>query len=118
MESMSPKPSAADARGERRPLLLSFLVVLLGAWVAFTVMAFADHGVVGFMEAAVANSAVVQVLIDLGLSVLIALVFIHPDARRLGLPFWPYFIAAVLAGSIGLIAYLVHRTWRVGALRP
>lgn len=116
MESMTPRPSDANVRGERRPLALTLLVVLFGAWVAFSVTAFAEHGLVGFMQAAVANSATTQVLIDLALSILIALFFIHGDARRLGLPFWPYFVAALLTGSIALVAYLIHRTWRAGAV--
>jgi hypothetical protein len=104
-------PPAAGPR--RRNLLLfeSLLLVCL-VWVGYTVFAIADHGLVGFVKAAFDNTAVIQVAVDLAFSIVIALVFIAPDAKRRGLPFAPYAGAAALTGSIGLLAYLLHRTWR------
>ena len=90
-------------------------MALTAVWIAFTVftvLVLLDFGVVGFIEAAVANEAVTQVSIDLVFSILIALSFMHSDAHQRGLPYWPYVIATAMTGSIGLIAYLIHRTWQ------
>jgi hypothetical protein len=94
---------------------MPLVALLSGIWVAFvvfTVVVLADYGLVGFIEAAVANGAVTQVSIDLVLSIVIALSFIRIDASRAGLPYWPYLLATIATGSIGLLAYLIHRTWR------
>lgn len=92
------------------------LAAVLGAiWIAFTIFTIAvilDFGVVGFVEAALENGATTQISIDLVLSIATALVFIRRDAQERNLPFWPYFAVTVMAGSIGLVAYLIHRTWR------
>ena len=101
--------SDAGARGSNLPLA----VVLTAVWIAFTTftaVVLFDFGIIGFMEAAVANGATTQVSLDLILSIVIALSFIRGDARRMGLPYWPYVAATVLTGSIGLLAYVIHRT--------
>jgi hypothetical protein len=74
--------------------------------------AIANHGLVGFVKAAFDNTAVIQVAIDLVFSLAIALFFIYPDAKRRELPFAPYAVATALTGSFGLLAYVLHRTWR------
>ena len=98
--------------GARNPALLLALVVIWIAFAAFTVAVLLDFGLVGFIEAAVANGATTQVSIDLVLCIVIALSFIRLDAQRKNLPYWPYFVATAATGSIGLIAYLIHRTWK------
>jgi hypothetical protein len=104
----------SEGAGQRRRNMLLFesLLLVFLAWVAYTVFAFADHGLVGFGKAVFDNTAVVQVAIDLGFSLAIALFFIYPDAKRKGLPFVPYAVATALTGSIALLAYVLHRTWR------
>jgi hypothetical protein len=112
MESVAAHPPGASAARTRNlPLVLSLTVIWI-AWVAFTLAVLAHHGLGGFLEAVLDNSAVTQVTIDLVLSVVIALGFIRIDARRRGLPYWPYLVATIATGSIGLIAYLIHRAWR------
>ncbi|MGH2812761.1 MAG: hypothetical protein ACRDI1_08640 [Actinomycetota bacterium] len=95
-------------------LLLVFVALLLVfvAFVAYTAIVAVDHGPIGFLEAAVDNTAVAQVSLDRVISLGIALTFVAGDARRRGLPFVPYLIATLSLGSIGLLAYMLHRTWR------
>ncbi len=40
-----------------------------------------------------------------------------PDAKRRGISPWPYFAVTLVAGSIGILAYLVARELR-GLERP
>jgi hypothetical protein len=35
-----------------------------------------------------------------------------------GIPAWPYFLAILTTGSVGALAYLVHRTAKEQALNP
>jgi hypothetical protein len=112
MESANITASAPPETRRRNMLLLEALLLVLVAFVTYTTIVALDYGLVGFIEAIVENSAVLQVLFDLMISASIALAFVYGDARRRGLPFWPYFVATVALGSIGLLAYLVHRTWR------
>lgn len=99
------------ARKRNMPVFVALLLVFV-AFATYTAIALVDNGLVGFVEATVDNTAVLQVALDLLISVVIALIFVAGDARRRGLPFVPYLVATVFLGSIGLLAYLLHRTWR------
>lgn len=101
-----------ESTGGRNGGLLIGLTAVWIAFTVFTVVVLLDFGVVGFIEAAVANEAVTQTTIDLIFSIVIALSFMRSDARQRDLPYWPYVVATALTGSIGLIAYLIHRTWQ------
>lgn len=111
MESRAQLPPEGTAAPPRNLPLVTLLVGIWIAFVTFTVAVIAEYGLIGFLEAALANRAVTQVTIDLVFSIIIALGFIRIDARRRGLPFWPYVVATIASGSIGLIAYLIHRAW-------
>lgn len=47
--------------------------------------------------------------VDLVIALLLFATWMRDDAASEGLPFWPYFLVILLAGSIGALAYLVHR---------
>lgn len=99
-------------------MLFEALVILFVAWVAYSAFAVFDHGLIGFLKAAVDNTAVIQVAVNLVISAAIALGFIRGDAKRRALPFAPYLSATIFTGSIGLLAYLIHRTWRARLSAP
>ena len=98
----------AANRGSNLPLAVVLTTVSI-AFTTFTAVVLFDFGIIGFIEAAVANGATTQVSLDLILSIVVALSFIRGDARRRGLPYWPYVVATALTGSIGLLAYVIHR---------
>jgi hypothetical protein len=105
--------SAPASAAVPRNLSASFaLLLILLAFAAYTALVIVDYGVIGFVEAVSDNTAVMQVGLDLVIAIAIALGFVYGDAKRRGLPFVPYLIATVFLGSIGLLAYLFHRTWR------
>lgn len=117
MQHQATSGMRADSAPVRNwPLLVALVTVWIG-FIAFTAVALADHGLVGFIDAALANKAVTQISIDLVISIVVALGFIRVDARREGLPYWPYVVATIATGSIALLAYLIHRTWRGHAPR-
>lgn len=102
---------------KRNMVKVEAIAFVLLAFVVYTVIAFADHGLIGFFEAVFDNTATVQVLLDLAVAATIALGFIWRDAQKRGLPFAPYLVATIFLGSIGLLSYLLHRAWR-GDARP
>jgi hypothetical protein len=111
MDRQSASPAGSPGARGRDRAIFAALVVVFTAFTAYTIFVGVDYGLVGFLEATVDNAAVIQVGIDLMISLVIALSFVRGDARRRGLPFIPYLVATLCTGSIGLLAYLLHRTW-------
>ena len=89
-----------------RPLVAAVLV----AFTAYTVWVVADHGLGGFFGWVFYNTATTQVFFDLCISLTLAMLAVTADARARGKASWPYWVLALLTGSIGALAY-----W---ALRP
>jgi uncharacterized membrane protein YqjE len=91
----------------------ALLVTVIVAFGAFTVIAVVNHGVVGFIEKTVENTATLQVLIDLSIVATLALIWMYRDSRTSNTPFIPYALLTIAAGSFGPLSYLLHRTWKV-----
>ena len=91
-------------------LLLTVFVV----FTAYTATVIVDHGYTGFVDLALAGGWGAQVFVDLVIALTLFLVWMVPDARERGIPFVPYVVAILTTGSIGALAYLVHRTLREG----
>jgi len=87
--------------------------VILVAFSAFSLWVIAGHGYTGFLTLAGREPWAMQMLIDLVLACSFGLAWLSNDARRRGIPRWPFVIATVFLGSIGLLDYLVYR-----ALKP
>lgn len=89
----------------RLPVLLAVFVV----FVAYSVTVIATDGPVGFLTLAWRERWAMQMLVDLALALSVAWVWLRRDAAARGLPAWPYQLATVALGSVGVLAYLVHR---------
>lgn len=88
--------------------VISLALVLL-AFVAYSLQVVLEHGLVGAFTAAVANSASVQVVIDLVISVILIAIWVYRDASAKTLSA-PLYAALVLClGSIGTLIYLIRR---------
>lgn len=104
---------------EREPTLQRIaLIGLIVAFGAFTIAAVVEHGIVGFMEETTENMATLQVLIDLSIVAVLALIWMYRDSRSSGTPFTRYAILTIVAGSFGPLGYLLHRTWSRTAAAP
>lgn len=91
--------------------LLVFGIVLLvfGTWTGIIV---AHHGYTGFLVLAMEEPWGGQMFVDLVIALVLFAVWMRADAAQEQLPFWPYFVAILTTGSIGALAYLVHRCAR------
>lgn len=92
------------------PLLLPLVVLV--AFTAISLWLVAGESPIGFLTLARDEPWGAQVLLDLVIACSLFLGWMRRDARERGLPAAPYFVATVLLGSIGALAYLVHRGLR------
>lgn len=83
------------------------LGIVFADFAAFNVYVLAQHGFAGFMDAVVANSATVAVLVDLAIALSLITVWMWRDAKDSGRAFMPYAALTLLFGSIGPLAYLI-----------
>jgi len=84
-----------------RPLAAAVLV----AFTAFTLWVTEVYGLGGFFGWVFHNAATTQVFVDLCISLTLAMVAITADAHSRGKASWPYWVLALLTGSIGALLY-------------
>jgi hypothetical protein len=97
----------------RSPVLQRvILIAVILAFGVYTAVAIVEHGVAGFMEETVENMATGQVLIDLTIALTLVVIWMRRDSRTSGMPFTPYLLLTLFAGSFGPLTYLLHRTWK------
>ena len=88
------------------------LAVLVVVFVAFTVWSSTivlSHGILGAFTLAAREPWAAQLFVDLFLSCFVLWSFMRHDARARGIPALPYILATAAVGSIGVLAYLIHR---------
>ncbi|MFW2387727.1 MAG: DUF2834 domain-containing protein, partial [Polyangiales bacterium] len=76
----------------------------------YTAIVVANHGYTGFIDLALTGGWGAQVFIDLCIALTLFVFWMVPDARERGINPWIYFVAILTTGSVGALAYLVHRT--------
>ncbi len=91
-----------------KPLGIVAALVLL-PFAAWSTWLAADTGYFEFLRLAGREPWALQLLIDLVLSCALFTLWLVPDARRRGIAAWPYLLVTLAAGSMGGLAYLVHR---------
>lgn len=90
------------------------LFAVFSLFTVYTAIVVVEHGYTGFIELALGGGWGAQVFIDLVIALLLFMTWMIPDARERGIPGAPYAILILGAGSIGALAYLVHRTLKQG----
>jgi hypothetical protein len=96
------------AQCERMKKIAVPLVVLL-AFSAFSLWVVATKGYFGFLTLARDEPWGLQVLLDVCIACVLYSTWMVRDARERKLPVAPYLVAMLFLGSIGALAYLVHR---------
>jgi hypothetical protein len=93
---------------DARPKAIAALVVL-AAFTVFSLWVVAGHGYFGFLSLARDEPWGLQMLLDLVIACSFGIGWMRADARRHGIATWPYVVATIALGSIGLLAYVVRR---------
>jgi protein-S-isoprenylcysteine O-methyltransferase Ste14 len=88
------------------------------AFSIYTAIVVVNHGYTGFLELALTGGWGAQVFIDLCIALILFTIWMVPDAREHAIPAWPYFLAILTTGSVGALAYLVHRTAKEQSISP
>lgn len=90
------------------------VVVFAAAFVAFTaytLSVMAGHGVFGFIELAWREAWGGQLFVDLLVMLVLFSVWLVGDCRARQRAAWPWIVLTMTMGSMGVLAYLVHRAW-------
>lgn len=96
--------------GAHSPDMKRFLLALV--LVPFTVFSLGvvfRQGFFGFLTLAWHEPWGMQIFLDLCIALFLVSSWIRKDARERGIPSLPYLLAIPFLGSIGALAYLVHR---------
>jgi hypothetical protein len=84
----------------------AFLALFLG----FALYVLAQTGVAGFLQAATANLATVQISLDLVVALSLVSVWLWRDAKARGVSPYPYLALTVVLGSVGPLLYLTLKS--------
>ncbi|MCP5202176.1 MAG: DUF2834 domain-containing protein [Gammaproteobacteria bacterium] len=88
------------------------LALVLVDFSVLSALAIAEVGYLGIFRAGLANWGTAQILADLVIACVLAMLWMRADARARGLNSWPYIVLTVLAGSFGPLCYLLRREWK------
>jgi hypothetical protein len=94
------------------PLRLFALIVTILAFGALTTVALFDVGFIGIIEGELSGWGHRQVFADLVIACILGCFWMAGDAPKRGLPAWPFIVITLLAGSFGILFYLVARELR------
>jgi hypothetical protein len=97
-------------------LRLFSVIAVFAVFTIYTTLVVLDQGYFGFLELAMAGGWGEQVFIDLCIALTLFAIWMVPDARERGIPALPYFLGILTTGSVGALAYLVHRTAKEASL--
>ena len=97
---------------------LLLLLAVTAGFSALSVVAMLDAGYLGIFEASLDSWATTQVLFDLVIVAVLAMVWMVNDARKRGTNPWPYVALTLFAGSFGPLLYLIVRELRAPAPQP
>jgi hypothetical protein len=90
-------------------LLALIAAVVLAVFGAFSIWVGVTQGYFGFVALAGREWWALQMLIDLVIALSFVVGWMAGDARKRGITIWPYVVATVVLGSIGVLAYCVRR---------
>lgn len=93
----------------------SILAVVTVAFAILTGIALADVGYFGIFEPHFQSWGAGQVFADLVILAVLSCFWMSADAKKSGLPAWPFIVLTFAAGSFGILFYLLLRGRRAAA---
>ncbi|MEP2830814.1 MULTISPECIES: DUF2834 domain-containing protein [Alphaproteobacteria] len=96
-------------------LRLVALIAVILAFGALTAQALMDVGYLGIFLGPLESWAGTQVLFDLVIVCVLAIIWMVRDAKVSGVTLWPFIVLTLAAGAFGVLFYLVARDVKAGA---
>ena len=100
--------TAPDVSSRPFTLVAALALAVFGAFSCWVV---ATQGYFGFIRLADREPWALQMLIDLVIASSFAVTWMVRDARKRGIASWPFVVATLLLGTIGVLAYCVRRSF-------
>ena len=94
------------------------LIAVIAGFGVLSALALMDVGYLGVLRPHFQSWGGAQVFVDLVILAILACVWMVRDARERGLPAWPFVLLTLVAGSFGILFYLLARELRTTARRP
>ncbi len=116
-EVMALLTSRAQGHGMNKAMKKLLPILVLVPFTVFSLAVTFREGYFGFLTLAAREPWALQLLLDLVIAFFLIGTWIRKDARARGLPATPYLVAILFLGSIGALAYFVHRAF-AEARRP
>lgn len=88
------------------------ILVVLVLFGALTCVPLYEYGYFGIFDLLRANSATIQVSVDLVIALTLLCILIWSDARQRGIAPLPFVVLTVLTGSFGPLLYFFRRSRR------
>lgn len=85
---------------------------------AYSLVVVGEHGFVEAFLVPLRGGWSAQEFLDLCIALFVASTWMRRDARRQGLPFWPFAIACLPLGSVSILAYATWSAWRDARRAP
>ena len=102
----TPSSSSTPAATTRAALIAAAILL---PFTIYSLWVIAGFGYTGFLSLAAREPWTMQLLLDLVIACSFAIGWMRGDARKRGLASWPFIAVTVLAGSVGLLSYVVWR---------
>jgi len=87
------------------------LVVFL-AFTVYSLEVTFTEGYFAFLEVPMLGGWATQITLDLVVALSVGSFWLASDAKKHGLPAWPFLVSLPFLGSVGMLAYLVAREWK------
>mgnify|MGYP003377775985 CR=1 FL=1 len=108
MVPMTPRLQDESMKKLVLPIVVLVPFTVWSTWVAV------NHGYFGFVDVARREPWGLQIFLDLCIALFLFSSWMKKDAKTHGIPAWPYLLSIPFLGSIGALAYLVHRAIKIG----
>lgn len=94
------------------------LVIVTAAFGVLSGIALADVGYLGIIEPHFQAWGAAQVFTDLVILAILGCFWMVADSRTSGISPWPFILVTLVAGSFGILFYLIWREIKVPARKP
>lgn len=91
---------------------IRILVPVTAAFTVLTGLALADVGYLGILDPHFRSWGGAQVFADLTILALLSCFWMAADSRTSRVPAWPFVLLTLIAGSYGILLYLIVRAGR------